>query len=101
MHDVIGSLIGIVLIIFLISPIILAVYMLWSSKIDIDNDGQDDLPYRWEDKQAGNLSACPLDKRGPLPPYVRGYPQAYGSYPQTLKICEKYHKAPTRREWIR
>jgi hypothetical protein len=50
MQDVIGSLIGIVLIIFLISPIILAVYMLWSSKIDIDNDGQDDLPYRWEDK---------------------------------------------------
>jgi hypothetical protein len=50
MQDFIGSLIGIILIMFLISPIILAVYMLRSSKIDIDNDGQDDLPYRWENK---------------------------------------------------
>jgi hypothetical protein len=50
MTDLIGSLIGIVLIMFLIAPIVLAVYMLHSSKIDIDGDGQDDLPYRWENK---------------------------------------------------
>ena len=50
MTDLIGSLIGIILIMFLISPIILTVYMLHSSKIDIDRDGQDDLPYRWDNK---------------------------------------------------
>jgi|LauGreDrversion4_2_1035121.scaffolds.fasta_scaffold484174_2 hypothetical protein len=50
MTDLIGSLIGIILIMFLISPIVLTVYMLHSSKIDIDRDGQDDLPYRWDNK---------------------------------------------------
>lgn len=87
MYDVLGSMIGIVLIFFLLSPIILAVYMLTSSKIDVDGDGHDDVPNRWENKQAGNLSACPLDKRGPLPTsFVGGYPQAYVSYPQTLEM---------------
>ena len=101
MTDLIGSLIGIVLIMFLISPIVLTVYMLHSSKIDIDNDGQDDLPYRWDNKQAGNLRRVPLTKGTAAHIFVGGYPQAYVSYPQTLKICEKYHKAATRREWIR
>ena len=50
MYDVIGSLIGIILILFLISPIALAVYMLHNSKVDVDNDGNDDVPYRWENK---------------------------------------------------
>ena len=48
MTDVIGSLIGIVLIGFLCSPIVLVVYMWRGAKIDIDNDGKDDVPYRWE-----------------------------------------------------
>jgi hypothetical protein len=48
MYDVIGSLIGVILIAFLCSPIVLVVYMWRSAKIDIDNDGKDDVPYRWE-----------------------------------------------------
>jgi len=48
MYDVIGSLIGIVLIAFLCSPIVLAVYMWRGIKIDNDHDGKDDVPYRWE-----------------------------------------------------
>ena len=48
MYNVIGSLIGIVLIAFLCSPIVLSVYMWRGAKIDIDNDGKDDVPYRWE-----------------------------------------------------
>ena len=47
MTDLIGALIGIILISFLLSPIILAVYMLANSKIDIDGDGKEDLPNRW------------------------------------------------------
>jgi len=47
MYDVLGSLIGIVLILFLCSPIMLAVYMWRGAKIDIDNDGKEDLPNRW------------------------------------------------------
>jgi uroporphyrinogen-III decarboxylase len=45
--DLIGALIGMLLIGFLLSPIILAVYMLANSKIDIDGDGKEDVPYRW------------------------------------------------------
>jgi len=48
MYDILGSLIGIILIGFLCSPIILAVYMWTSSKIDIDGDGKEDLPNRWD-----------------------------------------------------
>jgi hypothetical protein len=48
MTNLIGALIGIILILFLLSPIILTVYMLINSKIDIDGDGKDDLPNRWQ-----------------------------------------------------
>jgi len=47
MYDLIGSLIGILLIGFLCSPIVLAVYMWNNAKIDNDNDGKEDLPNRW------------------------------------------------------
>ena len=47
MYDFIGSVIGIILILFLCSPIALAVYMWNSAKVDIDNDGKEDLPNRW------------------------------------------------------
>jgi hypothetical protein len=47
MTDLIGALFGIILIFFLLSPIILAAYMLANSKIDIDGDGKEDLPNRW------------------------------------------------------
>jgi len=50
MYDVIGSLIGIILICFLCSPIVLAIYMWRGMKIDNDHDGKDDVPYRWEKK---------------------------------------------------
>jgi len=47
MTDLFGSVIAIILIGFLCSPIVLAVYMWNTAKIDNDNDGKDDLPYRW------------------------------------------------------
>jgi hypothetical protein len=47
MYDILGSVIGIILIAFLCSPIVLAVYMWTSGKIDTDNDGKEDLPNRW------------------------------------------------------
>ena len=47
MYDILGSLIGILLILFLCSPIMLAVYMWRGAKIDNDNDGKEDLPNRW------------------------------------------------------
>ena len=50
MYDFIGSVIGIILIAFLCSPLVLAVYMWRGAKIDNDNDGKDDIPYRWQKK---------------------------------------------------
>jgi hypothetical protein len=47
MYEVLGSVIGILLILALCSPIILAVYMWNTGKIDIDKDGKEDLPNRW------------------------------------------------------
>jgi hypothetical protein len=47
MYDVIGSVIAIILISFLCSPVVLAVYMWRSVKIDNDHDGKDDVPNRW------------------------------------------------------
>jgi hypothetical protein len=47
MTDIVGSVIAILLIGFLCSPIMLAVYMWRSVKIDIDKDGKEDLPNRW------------------------------------------------------
>ena len=48
MTDLIGSVIAIILIIFLCTPVVLAVYMWRGAKIDNDHDGKDDVPYRWE-----------------------------------------------------
>jgi len=48
MTDLIGSVIGIILIAFLCTPVLLAVYMWRGAKIDNDHDGKDDVPYRWE-----------------------------------------------------
>jgi hypothetical protein len=48
MYDILGSLIGIILIGFLCSPIVLAIYMWNTAKIDNDNDGKEDLPNRWD-----------------------------------------------------
>ena len=47
MTDLIGSVIAIILIIFLCTPVVLAVYMWNTAKIDSDNDGKEDLPNRW------------------------------------------------------
>ena len=48
MTDMIGSVIAIILITFLCTPVVLAVYMWRGAKIDNDHDGKDDVPYRWE-----------------------------------------------------
>jgi hypothetical protein len=50
MYDLIGSIIGIMLIAFLCSPLVLAFYIWQGAKIDNDNDGKDDIPYRWQKK---------------------------------------------------
>ena len=47
MTDLIGSVIAIILIAFLCTPVVLAVYMWRGAKIDNDHDGKDDLPNRW------------------------------------------------------
>ncbi len=47
MTDTIGALIGIIFILFLCSPIALAVYMWTNAKTDIDSDLKEDLPNRW------------------------------------------------------
>ena len=47
MTDIIGSVIAIILIGFLCSPIVLAVYMWNGAKFDGDNAGQEDLHNRW------------------------------------------------------
>jgi hypothetical protein len=50
MTDLVGSVIAIILIAFLCSPVVLAIYVWSGAKIDNDNDGKDDVPYRWENK---------------------------------------------------
>jgi hypothetical protein len=47
MADLVGSVIAIGLIFFLCSPLILVVYMWRSVKVDIDDDGKEDVPNRW------------------------------------------------------
>jgi hypothetical protein len=47
MIEIIGALIAITLILFLCSPIVLAVYMWNAAKVDTDNDGHEDIPNRW------------------------------------------------------
>ena len=46
--DYIGAAIGIFLCLFLFSPMLLIIYMLVHSKIDIDKDGKDDTPIIWK-----------------------------------------------------
>lgn len=48
MADTIGAIIGIILILFLCAPILLAVLIIKETNIDIDDDGKHDVPYRWE-----------------------------------------------------
>ena len=44
----IGALIGIILILFLLTPIAVAVLVWRSTNIDVNDDGKRDVPYRWE-----------------------------------------------------
>jgi hypothetical protein len=48
MTDVVGYLVAIMLISFLFSPVVLFLYVWFGFKVDNDNDGKDDAPYRWE-----------------------------------------------------
>ena len=50
MTDFIGAVLGIMLMLFIFSPIILVIYMWTNSKIDVDGDGKDDTRYRWGNK---------------------------------------------------
>ena len=48
MTDLIGALLGMILILFILSPILFSVYLLAKSKIDIDGDGKEDVLNRWQ-----------------------------------------------------
>lgn len=48
MTDLIGSIIGMFLVGFILAPVIFTVYILFKSKIDIDGDGKNDVPNRWQ-----------------------------------------------------
>ena len=41
--DFFGAILGIVLCLFLFSPLVLGIYMLVNSKIDVDGDGKGDI----------------------------------------------------------
>jgi len=47
MTELVGSVIAIMLIAFLCSPILLIVYVWRGAKVDNDKDGKDDVPNRW------------------------------------------------------
>jgi hypothetical protein len=48
MADVLGTVLGIFLCLFLFSPALLIIYMLIHSRIDIDKDGKGDTPIIWK-----------------------------------------------------
>jgi hypothetical protein len=50
MIDFIAGFISIVFVLLLISPILLFIYFLTNSKIDVNHDGKDDVPFRWENE---------------------------------------------------
>jgi hypothetical protein len=47
-YDIIGSIIGIAIIVSFMSPVFLFFYLIHTAKVDVDNDGIQDVPYRWE-----------------------------------------------------
>jgi hypothetical protein len=48
LFNFIGEVIGVGLMIFIVSPLLLIIYLIKNSKIDIDGDGKDDVPWRWK-----------------------------------------------------
>ena len=48
MADALGSFLGLMLCLFLFSPVLLIIYMLIHSRIDIDKDGKGDTPIIWK-----------------------------------------------------
>ena len=48
MTDIIGSILGMGLIFFIVSPVLFIIYVIKNSKIDVDGDGKEDVPYRWQ-----------------------------------------------------
>jgi hypothetical protein len=50
MIDFAAAFVSIIFISLLFSPIVLFIYFLSNSKIDVNHDGKDDVPFRWENK---------------------------------------------------
>jgi len=46
--DALGAAIGVFLCLFLFSPVLLIIYMLMHSRIDVDKDGKGDTPIIWK-----------------------------------------------------
>jgi len=47
-YDVIGSIVGLLIIICFATPFIIVFSLMFKLKIDNDGDGKDDVPYRWQ-----------------------------------------------------
>ena len=62
MTDLFGGIFAIGGILFLLVPLAVFIYVFFFIKADVDHDGHDDVPYRWENKQAGNLRRVDLTK---------------------------------------
>ncbi len=61
MTDIIGAIIAVILILFITSPLLLAIYMLGNLKIDVDRDGKND----------AQMIMRPADMWGAKPNYVK------------------------------
>ena len=47
-YDVIGTILGLIIIVFVATPFIIVFSLMFKLKIDNDGDGKDDVPYRWQ-----------------------------------------------------
>jgi hypothetical protein len=50
MTDLFGGIFAIGGILFLLVPLAVFIYVFFFIKADVDHDGHDDVPYRWENK---------------------------------------------------
>ena len=94
--DLIGSVIAIILIGFLCTPVLLAVYMWRSAKIDNDHDGKVEVPYRW-DKEYRRVELTIVSSA----PICRGLSTGLRGLSTAPGIVRLITKAATRRGWIR
>jgi len=47
-YDVLGTILGLIIIVSFATPFIIVFSLMFKLKIDNDGDGKDDVPYRWQ-----------------------------------------------------